>query len=124
MSTAGARAVSAPRWMTWTGRVLSFLVVAQLLSSAMFRATSHTNAVAEIVTGYGYPESAIMRIVFAECALVVLYLIPQTSVLATHLRVADTGRAAIPLIVGMLAWAGLFLRDRRIRQLIPFRQSE
>ena len=85
MSTAGARAVSAPRWMTWTGRVLSFLVVAQLLSSAMFRATSHTNAVAEIVTGYGYPESAIMRIVFAECALVVLYLIPQTSVLAAIL---------------------------------------
>jgi hypothetical protein len=47
-------------------------VVAQLLSSAWFRATSHTNAVAEIATGYGYPESAIVPIVIAECALVVL----------------------------------------------------
>ncbi len=131
-----APAASAPRWMRWTGWVLSFLVVAQLLSSAWFRATHHANAVAEIVTGYGYPESAIARIVMAECVLVVLYLIPQTSVLAavlltgylggavaTHLRIADTARAVIPLAVGMLAWGGLYLRDSRIRQLIPFRRS-
>ena len=72
----------------------------------------------------------------AECALVVLYLVPQTSVLAaivmtgylggavaTHLRIADTARAAIPLVVGILAWGGLYLRDSRIRQLVPFRRS-
>ena len=121
MSTATARTVSAPHWMLWTGRLLSFLVVAQLLSSAWFRATYHTYAVAEIVTGYGYPESAIVSIVIAECALVVLYLVPQTSVLAaivmtgylggavaTHLRIEDTARAAIPLVVGILAWGGLY----------------
>src|SRR6185295_3232146 len=101
-----------------------------------FRGTQHTYAVAEIVTGYGFPESAIARIVIAECTLVVLYLIPQTSVLAAvvmtgylggavaaHLRVDDTARAAIPLVVGILAWGGLYLRDSRIRQLIPFRRS-
>jgi hypothetical protein len=121
--------------MLWTGRVFSFLVVAQLLSSAWFRGTQHTRAVAEIVTGYGYPEAAIARIVTAECVLVVLYLIPQTAVLATivltgylggavatHLRIADTARAAIPLAVGTLAWGGLYLRDSRIRQLVPFRR--
>jgi len=136
MSTATALAVSAPRWMLWTGRILSFLVVAQLLSSAWFRATQHTYAVSEIVTGYGYPESAINRIVIAECALVVLYLIPQTSFLAaivltgylggavaTHLRIADSARAGIPVIIGILAWGGLYLRDSRIRQLVPFRRS-
>ena len=136
MSTAAVRTVSAPRWMLWTGRIFSFLVVAQLLASAWFRATQHTFAVAEIVTGYGYPESAITRIVVSECVLVVLYLVPQTSVLAAivmtgylggavaaHVRVADTARAAIPLVVGMLAWGGLYLRDGRIRQLIPFRWS-
>src|SRR3977135_925094 len=80
-STATAPTVSDPRWMLWTGWLLSLLVVAQLLSSAWFRATHHTYAVAEIVTGYGYPESAIVRIVIAECALVVLYLVPQTVVL-------------------------------------------
>jgi hypothetical protein len=121
--------------MLWTGRIFSFLVVAQLLSSAWFRATQHTYAVAEIVTGYGYPESAIGRIVAAECVLVLLYLVPQTSVLAaivltgylggavaTHLRIADTARAAIPVAVGILAWGGLYLRDGRIRRLIPFRK--
>jgi hypothetical protein len=122
--------------MLWTGRFLSFLVVAQLLASAWFRATHHANAVAEIVTGYGYPESAIVPIVIAECTLVVLYLVPQTAVLAailltgylggaiaTHLRVADTARAAIPLIVGIFAWGGVYLRDARVRELIPLRRS-
>jgi len=123
-------------WMRRTGWVLSFLVVAQLLSSAFFRGTQHTYAVEEIVTGYGYPESAIARIVIAECVLVVLYLVPQTSVLAaivmtgylggavaTHLRIADSARAVIPLLEGILAWGGLYLRDRRIRELIPLRRS-
>src|SRR5437773_5789070 len=116
MSIAAARTTSAPRWMLWTSRLLSFAVVAQLLSSAWFRATHHTFAVAEIVTGYGYPESAIVPIVIAECAFVVLYLVPQTSVLAaivmtgylggavpTNLRIADTERVAIPFVVGILA---------------------
>jgi DoxX-like family len=135
-ATETARTASAPRWTLWAGRFLSFLVVAQLLSSAWFRAAYHANAVAEIVTGYGYPESAIVAIVIAECALVLLYLVPQTSVLAailmtgylggavaTHLRIADTARAAIPLVVGILAWGGLYLRDSRIRQLVPFRRT-
>jgi hypothetical protein len=135
-SAATARTVSDPRWMRWTGRLLSFLVVAQLLSSAWFRASQHPSAVAEIVTGYGFPESAIVLIVIAECALVALYLVPQTSVLAAivmtgylggavaaHLRIADTARAAIPVVVALLAWGGLYLRDSRIRQLIPIRRS-
>jgi DoxX-like family len=136
MSTSTAGTVATASWMRRTGRLFSFLVVAQLLSSAWFRATFHTNAVEEIVTNYGHPESAITFIVMAECALVVLYLVPQTSVIgvilltgylggavATHLRIADTARAAIPLVVGILAWGGLYLRDSRIRQLVPFRRA-
>jgi hypothetical protein len=136
MSSTTARTTPTPRWMLWTGRLFSALVVAQLLTSAWVRATHHANAVAEIVTSYGYPESAIVPIVIAECTLVALYLIPQTSVLAaiiltgylggavaTHLRIGDAARAAIPLVVGILAWGGLYLRDSRIRQLVPFRRS-
>ena len=136
MSRVPDHSASVPRWHRWSGWFLSFLVVAQLLSSAWFRATHHGNAVAEIVTGYGYPESAIAFIVAAECVMVALYLIPYTSVLAaivltgylggavaTHLRVADAARAAIPLVVGILAWGALYLRDRRIRELIPIRWS-
>jgi hypothetical protein len=39
------------------------------------------------------------------------------------LRIADTARASIPLAVGILAWGGLYLRDGRIRRLVPFRRS-
>ena len=135
MSTATGQSVAVSRWMLWTGWLLSVVPVAVMLSSAWVRATQHTYAVAEIVNSYGYPESAIVFIVIAECTLVVLYLIPQTSVLAailmtgylggavaSHLRIADAPRAAIPLVVGIFVWGGLYLRDSRIRQLVPFRR--
>ena len=135
MSTSNARNESSPRWMRWTGWVLSFFPVMILLSSAYVRSTHHSAAVAEIVSGYGFPESAIGLIVVAECVLVALYLIPQSAVLgaivltgylggavAAHLRVGDAPRAAIPVFIGILAWGGLYLRDRRIRELIPFRR--
>src|SRR5437016_1873428 len=137
MSTAAVRAGTAPRWMLRIGWVLSLLIVTLLLTSAWYRATHHAYAVAEIVTGYGYRESAIVSIIIAECALFVLYLVPRTSVLAavlmtgylgvavaTHLRIGDTARAAIPLVVGILAWGGLYLRDSCIRRLIPIRRRD
>jgi hypothetical protein len=137
MSTSTTRTVAAPRWMLWTGWLLSFFPVLVMLSGAFVRATNHTAAVAEIVTGYGFPESAIPLIVVAECVLVVLYLVPQTAVfaailmtgylggaVAAHLRVGDSARAAIPLVVCVFAWGGLYLRDGRIRQLVPFRRRQ
>ncbi|HJV37871.1 MAG TPA: DoxX family protein [Geothrix sp.] len=128
--------ISAPRWMRWIGRVLSFIPVAVLLSSAWVRATHHSSAVAEIVTAYGFPESAIVPIVIAECVLVVLYLVPRTSVLAVilmtgylggavaaHLRIADAARAMIPLAVATFAWGGLYARNARLRELLSLRRA-
>ena len=125
-----------PRSMRWTSWILSFYPIAIFLSSAWVRGTHHAAAVAEVVGSYGYPESAIVPIIIAECTLVVLYLIPQTSILAAivmtgylggamaaHVRVGDLARAVIPLAAGILAWGGLYLRDPRLRQLIPFRRS-
>ena len=135
-TTPSVAADSTPRWMFWTGRVLSALVALQMLSSAFFRGTQHAYAVTEIVDGYGFPESAILPIVLAECTLVLLYLIPRTAVLAAillagylggaiaaHVRVGDMARSVIPLAVAMMAWGGLYLRDARIRHLIPFRRQ-
>jgi hypothetical protein len=63
---------------------------------------------------------------------VVLYAIPATSVLgaaavtaylggavATHVRLGEPFIA--PVVIGLLAWVGLLLRDRRLRALVPFR---
>jgi hypothetical protein len=64
----------------------------------------------------------------------VLYLIPQTAMLgailltgylggacATHVRIADYGHCWIPVALGVVLWLGLYLRDARIRALVPLR---
>jgi len=73
-----------------------------------------------------------LGIVEASCAI--LYLIPRTAVLgailvtgylggavATHARVGDPAFIT-PALLGVIAWLGLFLRDRRVRALIPLRR--
>ena len=73
-------------------------------------------------------------LVIFEIICAVLYLIPQTAVLgailltaylggavATHVRAAEQRQFWIPIAMGALVWLGLFLRDARIRKLVPFR---
>ena len=123
--------IALPRWITVVSWILSALPVMVLLSSAWVRATQRTNAINEIVAGYGYPESAISRIIIAECVLVVLYLVPRTAVLgaiiltgylggavAAHVRIGDIARAMIPLMCGVLAWGGLYLRNEKLRRAL------
>ncbi len=82
----------------------------------------------------GYQEGALTGIGLLELACVVVYAIPCTAVLgavlltgylggaiATHVRIGDPGLAA-PLVLGILAWSGLYLRDERIRVLVPLRR--
>jgi len=91
---------------------------------------------ASVVQGFahfGYAESVISWIAMAEIGSAVLYLIPRTSVLgailitgflggavATHVRLGEAV-FLMPLMLGMLAWGGLFLREQRLRTLLPFR---
>ncbi len=41
--------------------------------------------------------------------------------IASHVRVADTVNLVPPLVLGILAWVGLYLRDARVRALLPLR---
>jgi hypothetical protein len=83
---------------------------------------------------YGYPEGVGPAILVAELASALIYVIPQTAVLgailmtgylggatATHVH-AEEVEFMIPVAVGVLVWGGLFLRDPRIRALIPLRR--
>ena len=83
---------------------------------------------------HGYPASSAMPIIIVEMVCVALYVIPQTAVLgailltgylggatATHVRVSEP--FVIPVVVGVLVWLGLFLRDPRVRELIPLRSD-
>jgi len=81
----------------------------------------------------GYPESTIVGIGIALLASTFLYVIPRTSILGAILltgylggAVASNVRAAAPLfnilfpvVFAALVWGGLWLRDQRLRQLLP-----
>jgi DoxX-like protein len=77
-------------------------------------------------------ESLALGLGIVELACTVIYIIPRTSVLgailltgylggavATHLRIGEP--YFMPIIFGVLVWGGLFLRDERLRALIPLR---
>ena len=89
----------------------------------------------EATTQLGYPESLVFGIGIIELVCLVVYVMPRTSVLGAILltgylggTVATNVRAGselfsvfFPTIIGVLIWGGLFLRDRRLRALIPLR---
>ena len=91
-------------------------------------------AVAEGFVKLGYDESLALGIGLTELACTVLYVVPRTSVLgailltgylggatATHVRLGEAFFA--PIVLGVLVWLGTYLRDVRLRGLIPLRNS-
>ena len=120
-------------WMIWTGRVLSALPVLMMSVGAGF-AFARPPQVIEGMTKFGYPESALLLVGGLELSAVLLYVIPRTAVLgaivmtgylggaiATHVRVGDPGWPTA-LVLGIFVWGGLYLRDERLRALLPLRQ--
>jgi hypothetical protein len=94
-----------------------------------------TPQVVEATVRVGFPESTIVGMGIALLVSTALYVIPQTSVLgailltgylggatATNVR-AGTGafNTSFPVIFGILLWLGLYLRESRLRKLIPLR---
>jgi hypothetical protein len=129
MTTAIASHATVPAWKLWTGRVLSALPILMLLFSASLK-ISHAPLFLEKWSQFGYPESAATPIGIVEIACALIYAFPKTRVLgaivvtgylggaiATHVRVGDVFVA--PLVLGIFAWAGLFLRDERLTALLP-----
>jgi hypothetical protein len=121
----------------WTGRILSGLVVLFLLVDAGFKLIKPLPAPAVEAFGkLGYPIGLAGGIGILLLSCVALYLIPRTSVLgailltgylggavASHVRVGDPwfSHALFPVYIGLLVWSGLYLRDQRLRALIPLR---
>jgi hypothetical protein len=126
--------LSLPKWRFWTGLVLSGLPVLLLLLSASMK-LSHPPVVVETFVGkLGYPASMLPALAMLELFCTVVYIVPRTAVLgavlltgylggavATHVRVGDA--FVVPLLLGVLLWAGLYLRDERIRALLPLRKA-
>lgn len=119
------------RKMLWTGYAISGLSAASLLLDGMTKLFKPA-PVLEAFARLGWDESYAVSQGVLEIACAVVYLIPRTSVLgailltaflgggaATLVRVGDVPYA--PVILGILVWGGLFLRDKRLHTLIPLR---
>ncbi|MBI5070758.1 MAG: DoxX family protein [Deltaproteobacteria bacterium] len=120
--------------MLWGGRIFTAIPVLLMAMSGVMKLARPPQVVEGFVGKFGYPASAIVPIGLVELACIVLYAIPRTSVLgailvtgylggatATHVRVSDAWVA--PVLVGVMAWGGLFLRDERLRRLLPLRRD-
>ncbi|HJZ70002.1 MAG TPA: DoxX family protein [Blastocatellia bacterium] len=120
----------------WIGRVISGLVVLFLLFDGGGKLVKSANVVQWHVQ-LGYPESVILPLGIVLLISTVLYVIPRTSVLgailltgylggavATNVRIGDPlfTHILFPVYFGVLIWLGLYLRDRRLRALVPLRR--
>ena len=114
-----------------TGWVLGVLPALLLVMSAVMKLAM----IPSVVKGFGelgYAERLIRPLGIVELVCALIYLFPRTGVLgailvtgylggatATNVRVGNPG-FVLPALLGVLIWLALFLRDRRIRALIPF----
>jgi hypothetical protein len=118
-----------PSWATWAGRILSGIVVAFLLIDGAVKALDLA-VVGETLNQLGYPASLARGHGGLTLLIAVLYAFPRTAFLgavlltgllggamATHLRVGSPlfTHLLFGLYLGVLAWAGLWLRDARLR---------
>ena len=122
-------------WMLWAGRVLSLWPVFVVLSSATWKLTRNPWYVAEF-TRIGWPASALTLLACLQLGCIVLFLIPRTAVLgavlltgylggaiATYVRMGEPYPVLVPLSTSLIAWAGIYLRDERLRSLLPLRRG-
>ena len=121
------------RWMHWTGWVLSLWPAFVIGSSATWKLTHNAWYVREFAR-IGWPESALALLAFLQLGSLLLYLIPKTSVLgavlltgylggaiAAYTRIGEPYPVLVPLSTSLIAWAGIYLREPRLRALLPLR---
>jgi hypothetical protein len=116
----------------WTGRIMSALPVLMLIFSGSMKFSSSPQ-ISEGFAHLGWPVSVATTLGILELGCTVIYLIPITSILgailltgylggaiATHVRIGEPWYLQFAL--GVLVWGGLYLRDPRLRALIPLKR--
>jgi hypothetical protein len=116
--------------LTWTGRGITGLIGLMMIFSGAMKLANSPEIAKELVGRLGYPEEVTLILGVVEIACVVLYLFPRTAILgavlltgylggavATHVRIHDN--FIPPVIGGVLVWLAVYLRDPRVRALLP-----
>ena len=135
-TTAETAPVSKPA--LWLGRVLSGLVILFLLFDGTIKLVPWP-VVTETMDriGYGSSETLARSLGVITLVCTVLYAVPATSIvgailltgylggaMASHLRIGDPlfSHTLFGFYLGLMLWGGLWLRDGRLRSLMPFRR--
>jgi hypothetical protein len=116
----------------WMGWVISAVPVLMLTMSAIMKITKPP----EVMEGFehlGWDETLALPLAVTELACTILYVIPQTAILgavlltgylggaiATHARIHE--QFIMPAAFGILVWLGIYLRDPRLRAILPIRK--
>ena len=122
----------------WAGRILSGLVIVFLLFDGAIKLVPWP-IVTETMDrmGYGTSDTLMRGLGAITIICTVLYAIPPTSILgailltgylggaiASHVRIDSPlfTHTLFGVYLGLMLWGGLWLRDRNVRSLIPFRR--
>lgn len=129
---AGTTVAAPSAKLVWTGRIVSGIVVLFLIAVNLMGIVKRAEMAPQFAR-MGYPESLAIKIPVLCITCAVIYAIPQTAVLgailltaylggatATHVRIGEP--FFFPILVAVLAWGGIFLREGRLRALIPLRR--
>ena len=116
----------------WAGRIISGIVVLFMLFNCSIALVEPAFARAGFAH-LGYPDSVAPGVAILMLVCTVIYAIPQTSILgailltgylggadASHLRIGES--FYLPIVVGVLVWIGIYLREERLRALVPLRR--
>ena len=128
------RETKGKRWLLWIGWLVSLWPVFVVCSSATWKLTRNAWYVHEF-TRIGWPSSALTLLACLQLGCIVLFLIPPTAVLgavlltgylggaiASYTRIGEAYPVLVPLSTSVIAWLGIWLRDARLRALLPWRR--
>ncbi len=138
MSNEDHRSGATERWRLRVGYALSVIVIVFMVMDTTIKLLK-LPIVFETIGPMGWGEDKVLALGVTQLACTVLYAIPATSVLgavlttgylggavASHLRIDSPlfSHVLFGVYLGVAMWAGLFLRDSRLRALLPFRQTK
>ena len=119
--------------LMWVGRGISALLALLFAMSAVMKLAGG----AQVAGGFvrmGLPDSLRIPLGILEFSCVAIYLIPATSMtgailltgyvggaIVTHLRIDEP--VYVQIVLGLLIWLGLYLREPRLRALMPLRAN-
>jgi len=125
--------VAASGKVVWVGRVISILAALVFVLSALIKVKGGA-VVTQGMAHLGLPESMRLPLAVVEFSCAVVYLIPATAVLGAILLIGFIGGAMcthwrigepvfMHIALGIFVWLGLYLREDRLKALIPVRRG-